>query len=95
MGSPLVPALADIFVGFHKRRIFDNTVKPGVYCQYVDATFIIFGSKLDCDYFQEKLSLIHPSLKFTVGTEENNSLNFLDILVGKKCTGLLTGVYKN
>ena len=31
MGSPLGPALANTFVGFHESRLFDNTVKPGVY----------------------------------------------------------------
>ena len=31
MSSPLGPALANIFVGFHESRIFDNTAKQGVY----------------------------------------------------------------
>ena len=30
MGSPLGPALANIFVGFHESRLFENTTKPGV-----------------------------------------------------------------
>ena len=30
MGSPLGPALANIFVDFHESRLFDNTAKPGV-----------------------------------------------------------------
>ena len=60
VGSPLGPVLANIFVGFHESRLFDNTVKPGVYFRYVDDTFVIFGSELDCDCFYEKLSLIYP-----------------------------------
>ena len=31
MGSPLGPALANIFVGFHEERLFDYDQKPGVY----------------------------------------------------------------
>ena len=31
MDSPLGPALANIFVGFHESRLFDNTAKLGVY----------------------------------------------------------------
>ena len=54
MGSPLGPALANIFVGFHESRLFDNTVKPDVYFRYVDDTFVIFCPELDCDYFHEK-----------------------------------------
>ena len=66
MGSPLGPAFANIFVGFHERRLFDNTTKPGDYFRYVDDSFVIFGSELDCDHFQEKLNLLHPALKFII-----------------------------
>ena len=34
MGSPVSPALANIFVGFHESRLFDNTVQPGVYLRF-------------------------------------------------------------
>ena len=54
MGSPLGPALANIFVGFHESRLFDITLKPGVYFLFVDDTFAIFGTELGCDHFQEK-----------------------------------------
>ena len=94
MGSPLGPALANIFVGFHESRLFDNTVKPGVYFRYVDDTFVIFSSELDCDCFHGKLNLLHPALNFTVEKEQNNSLSFLDVLVEKEGTGFLTSVYR-
>ena len=94
MGSPLGPALANIFVGFHESRLFDNTVKPGVYFRYVDDTFVIFSSELDCDCFREKLNLLHPALTFTVEKEQNNSLNFLNVLMEKEGTGFLTSVYR-
>ena len=92
MGSPLGTALANIFVGFHESRIFDNTAKTGVYFRHMDDTFLIFGSMLDCDHFQEKLNLLHQALKFTAEKEQNNSLNFLDVLVEKEDTGFLTSI---
>ena len=95
MGSPLGPTLADIFVGFHESRIFVNIAKPGVYFWYVDDSFVIFGSELDCDHFLDKLNLLHPALKFIVEKEQNNSLTFLDVLVEKEGTGFLTSVYRN
>ena len=52
MGSPLGPAVTNIFVGFHESRLFNNTVKPGVYFRYVDDASVIFGSELECDRFQ-------------------------------------------
>ena len=94
MGSPLGSALANNFVGFHESRLFDNTVKPGVYFRFVDDTFAIFGSELGCDHFQEKLNLLHPALKFTVEKEQNSSLNFLDVLVEKEGTRFLTSIYR-
>ena len=83
MGSPLGLALVNFFVGIHESRIFNTTVKPGVYFQYVDDTFLTFGSELDCDHFHEHLNLLIQALKFRVETEQNNSLNFLDVLVEK------------
>ena len=85
---------ANIFVGFHERRLFDNTAKPGVYFQYVDDSFVVFGFLLDCDHFEEKLNLLHPALKFTVEKEQNNYLHFLDVVVEKEDTGFLTSIYR-
>ena len=60
----------------------------------MDDTFAIFGSELDCDHFKGKLNLLHPALKFTIEKEQNNSLNYLDVLVEKDGTGFLTSVYR-
>ena len=60
----------------------------------MDDTFAIFGSELDCDHIKGKLNLLHPALKFTLEKEQNNSLNFLDVLVEKDGTGFLTSVYR-
>ena len=94
MGSPFGPALTNILFGFHESRLFNNTAKSGVYFRFVDDTFAIFGSELGCDHFQEKLNLLHPALKFTVEKEQNNSFNFLDVLVEKEGTGFLTSIYR-
>ena len=79
---------------FHESRLFDNTAKPGVYFRYVDDSFVIFGSELDCDHVQEKLNLLHPALEFTIEKEQNHSLNFLDVVVEKEGTGFLTSIYR-
>ena len=94
MGSPLGPAVANIVVGFHESRLSNNTVKQGVYFRYVDNTFVIFGSELECDRFHVNLKQLHPALNFTVEKVQNNSLNFLDISVEKGGTGFLTSIYR-
>ena len=79
MGSPLGPALANIFADFHEERLFDCDQKPCVYFRYVDDTYTIFKTE---------------ALHFTFEKEENNSLPFLDVLVEKSDTGFLTSVYR-
>ena len=94
MGSPLGPALANIFVGFYEQKLFDQGDKPSVYFCYVDDTCVIFESERDCDLFHEKLNRLHPALKFTIEEEQNNSLSFLDVLVEKEGSEFLTSVYR-
>ena len=58
----------------------------------MDDTFVIFGSDLDFEHFQGKLNLLHPSLKLTVEKEQNNSMNFLDVVLEKEGTKFLTNI---
>ena len=63
--SPLGPAFAKIFVGFHESSLFDNTVKSGVHFRFVHDTFAVFGSELVLTILKENLNLtcLHPALK--------------------------------
>ena len=65
MGSPLGPALANIFVGYYEEKLFSQTQKLPTYFRYVDDTFAIFNHKTEADEFLIKLNCLHPSLKFT------------------------------
>ena len=49
MGSPLVPALANIFMGFHKSKWLNeyNLNKPKFYLRYVDDILAVFDNKQD------------------------------------------------
>ena len=80
----------------HTRWLFScyNTIKPGVCFRYVDDTFVIFGSELECDRFHVNLNQLHPALNLMVEKEQNNSLNFLDVSVKKGGTGFLTSIYR-
>ena len=65
MGSPLGPALANIFVGYYEDKSFSQTQKPPTYFRYVDDRFAIFDHEAESDEFITKLNCLHPSLKFT------------------------------
>ena len=51
MGSPLGPALANIFVGYHEEKLFSEISKLAVYFRYVDDTFVIFQNEKESEEF--------------------------------------------
>ena len=97
MGSPLGPPLANIFVGFHEKRVFHErniNIRFMVYYWYVDDTFAIFNTPTACTDFLVRPNALHPALKFTCASEQSNVLPFLDSLVEKTEDGFLTIIYR-
>ena len=94
MGSPLGPALANIFVGYHESKLFSCVQKPTIYFRYVDDTFAIFKQEGDVDDFLVTLNCLHPALTFTFEKEQDGKLPFLDILVERTELGFETSVYR-
>ena len=68
LGSPLGPALANIFVGYYEEVIFSNAEASNI--KYVDDTFAIFDHEAEANKFMTKLNCLHPSLKFTMQKKE-------------------------
>ena len=60
MGSPLGPALANIFVGHQEMLLFANIKKPLMYFRYVDDTFTVFNNESEGDDFFKHLNSLHP-----------------------------------
>ena len=94
MVSPLGPALANIFVGYHDSKLFSWVQKPTIYFRYVDDTFAIFKQEGDVDDFLVTLNRLHPALKFTFEKEQDGKLPFLDILVERTELAFETSVYR-
>ena len=94
MGSPLGPALANIFVGYQEAKLFNMAKRPLVYLRYVDDTFAVFNNEKDCNTFFIHLNSLHHSLCFTYKKESNHSLPFLDVLVKRHDSEFLTSVYR-
>ena len=94
MGSPLGPILANIFDGFHERRLFDKFPKPFTYLRYVDDTFVSFKSRSDALEFFDTLNQLHSSLSFTMEDESNGQLPFLDVLIERGDSSFLTSFYR-
>ena len=94
MGSPLGPALVNIFVGYLEEKLFYQTQKPPTYFEYADNTFAIFDHEVKADEFLTKLNCLHPSIKFTFEKEKEKCLQFLDAYVKRTDIGFESSVYR-
>ena len=82
MGNPLSPLPADIFMDNLEKRI---KVLPSFrrflfWYRYVDDVIAFFvGTRQQLDLFYNSLNKLHSNIKFTIGLESDNSINFLDL----------------
>ena len=94
MGSPLGPALANVFVGYQEEKLFNIINHPRLYFRYVDDTFALFKDQSEMDEFYKQLNLLHPSLQFTREFENKDELPFLDVLVKSVNNDFVTSIYR-
>lgn len=86
MGNALSPFLANLFMSNFERKLKEENTLPRIWWRYVDdvAAVIEKGSE------QSILTLLNskwPTIKFTIETEENCSLPFLDVRMFRKTDG--------
>lgn len=91
MGSPLSPVVANLFLEDFETRALDSAAdKPSCWLRYVDDTFVVWPHGPDkLQNFLRHINSVHPNINFTMETEVNNKLPFLDCLVLKKPDGTL------
>ena len=79
MGSPLGPALANIFMrNFENKWLKDcpHSLKPVFYRRYVEDIFVLFSSLDQAEKFKKYLSSKHPNIKFLLEKENEGRLSF-------------------
>ena len=83
MGSPLVPVLANILMGFYESKWLNenNLSKPNFYLVYVDDILAAFGKEQDSLNFLSFLNKRHPNIKFRIEKQINHSIAFLDVFI--------------
>ena len=83
MGSPLVPVLANIFMGLYESKWLNeyNLNKPKFYLRYVDDIQAAFDKEQDSLNFLNFLSKRHSNIKFTIEKQINHSIAFLDVFI--------------
>ena len=97
LGSPLGPALANIFMySFENKWLKDcsHSLKPFFYRWYVDDIFVLFSSLDQAEKFKKYLSSKHPNINFSLEKESYGRLSFSDINIFRKKGKLVTNVYR-
>jgi len=107
MGSPLAPVPANLFMGDHERIWLQQYGGPAIYFyrRYVDDTFCLFNNVKDALEFFHYINEKHPNIRFTMATEVNHKLPFLDVLFNNSnppfpvtsvfCKSTNTGLHTN
>ncbi|KAL9985461.1 hypothetical protein ACROYT_G007872 [Oculina patagonica] len=79
---------------FEEQAIASSSYKPKIWKRYVDDTFTILDRK-NVDSFLQHLNNQQPSIRFTMETESDSKLAFLDTAVLREPDGrLTTSIYR-
>jgi hypothetical protein len=95
MGSPLSPLMANLFMEWFEEQAQDTaSLKPKLWLRYVDDVYCLWQHGRDSlSGFLDHLNGIHPNIRFTMETEENGKLPFLDVNIERVGSRIETGVY--
>ena len=97
MGSPLGPSLANAFLVHYEPNWLDSCpleYRPSYYWWYVDDIFVLFKSSDHLKRFQSYLNSCHVNMSFTIETEQNNKISFLDVNVIREQGKFIISVYR-
>ena len=97
MGFPLGPTLANIFLCYHESNWLKDCLKdfkPVYYKRYVDDIFVLFNKQEHGQFFLEYMNKKHKNMKFSMETEINGSLSFLDVKIFRENDKFVTSVFR-
>ena len=82
MSSSLTEVVACLFLELLKSGLFKFIIrKDSNYFRYIDDISYIYPRNNDFTKITDRLNNVEPSINFTYKQENNNTLNFLDILL--------------
>jgi len=95
MGSPVSAVVANIVMeDIESRAIKTSFCAPRLWKRYVDDTFVLIEQRHLAN-FADHINKVDSSIKFTMETESNGSIPFLDVLVKKGTMGQIsTSVFR-
>ena len=94
MGSPVSPVVANLCMEvIEESAIAASTPPPKVWKRYVDDSFVIFKEH-SVSKFHDTLNAVDPKISFTINTENNGQISFLDTLITRKNGSVTIDVYR-
>ena len=96
-GLPFGTGTSESFHGPHDRIWLQQHDGPAIYFyrRYVDDTFCLFNNETDALEFFHFINDKHPNITFTMETEVNQKLPFLDVLLdNSNPPSLVTSVFR-
>jgi len=97
MGAPFSGLIAEIFLQYIEHSHLTNlTQKHKIinYCRYVDDILIIFDPNHSDIQIINDFNSLHPKLRFMAETEEDCTLNYLDLSICRTPTGMRTAIFR-
>jgi hypothetical protein len=98
MGSPISGIIAEIFLQLYEEKHLNQLLDGrGItfYTRYVDDIFIIYDTnKTTPDQILTYMNNLYPILAFTPTHEENNTINFLDLLITRQPPSISIDIYR-
>jgi hypothetical protein len=97
MGNSLSPIVSNIYMVHCEKLALDTAqYTPSLWLQYVDDMFAIWPHGLDrLQDFLNHLGSLRTSIQFTMETESDGMIPFLDVLFIRRGLALTTKVYNN
>jgi hypothetical protein len=96
MGNSVSPIVSNIFMKHFEKLALDSAQhKQSLWLRYVDDTFVVWphGPERLQDLLSH-LSSLRPPIQFTVETESDSAIAFLDVQIIRVDTALATKVYR-
>ena len=94
MGSPVSPAVANLCMEvIEESAIAASTTPPKIWKRYVDDSFVIIKEH-SVSNFHDTLNAVDPKISFTIETEDNGQIFFLDTLITRKNGAVTIAVYR-
>ena len=94
MGSPLGVLFAQAFMAAVEEEVLqDSSVKPTLYCRYVDDIFVEARDMPSLQRLKARLEEV-SGLRFTVEDSRANKISFLDVTIDATDGNFITSVYR-